>query len=109
MAEFVREHTQSAVFRFNRVITYPEIGPRQVVTSQATPGRARLGIEIGIPAVAPDGIASLRSTTGLFPVPRMDDSEVVDVSVRFGEDAIRIAIVSINLIRGPEVQVAVIA
>src|SRR5512142_917789 len=103
MAELMREHTYATVLRLNRVVADPVTGTTHRGASQRIEGWARTGrrIVIGIPAMTPDGVLALCTTTRLFAVAGMDDLEVIDITIGFVEVAIPVIVIAI-----PDIELA---
>ncbi len=120
MAELVGEDAQAAVLRLDGVVTDPDAGGvvrdrvgrvralaeaaavgADVHTGQAT-GAA--GLEVGVPAVAPDGVGAVGRVTGRLVAARVDDLEVVDEAVGLVEVAVPVDVVAVLLVEGPQVR-----
>ena len=119
VAELVGEDAQAAVLRLDGVVADPDAGRvvrdrvgrvralaegagvgADVDTGQST-GAA--GLEVAVPAVAPDGVGAVGRVTGRLVAARVDDLEVVDEAVGLVELAVTVDVVAVLVVEGPQV------
>ncbi len=116
------EHAQAAVLGLDGVVVHPDpgrvvrhldvraglVGDATHADLDATDGRAALGsgaegLDLGVPAVAPDGVVAVDRVAVGGVLAGVDDLEVVDVAVRLLEVAVAVEVVAVELVERPEV------
>ena len=97
VAVLVREHTGGTVLGLGRVVADPQLRAGHAVATQQTVLRAlRADTALsGVPAVAPDRVATLRTAAGLFALAGVHQLEVVDVTVGLIEVAVAVTVVAV--------------
>ena len=95
--ELMREDADAAVLRLDGVVADPVVAAAdadaaEVMRAGAVGAGARL---VGVPAMAPDGVGSLRAAAGLLALASVDGLEVVNVAIRLVEVAVAVVVVAV--------------
>src|SRR5687767_2246238 len=97
MSKLMCKDTHAAILRLDGVIADPIVTPANLHAAkfvEGGTGQSNIGKEC-IPAVAPDGIRALCTTTSFLTFTGMDRLEVINVAIRLIKVAIAVIIIAI--------------
>src|SRR5690242_17948553 len=101
MSKLMGKYTHAAVLRLHGVIPDPVTGITNLHTAQGiVSGPIKPDIVIvGIPAMAPDRVGALCTTTGFLSFPGMDSLEMINITIGLIKIPIAIVVITIPYIK----------